>query len=93
MKAREFIFETMKPEHVSGKERSGAVEALEKELLSAKENGTKMNYDNIDSMMQKICKKYNLTGQKLHDEFVKKHNLIPDNWIKKQVEESAAWQK
>jgi len=83
----------MEPLTASGKEKSGAVEALERALLSAKEKGTEMNYENIDAMMQKICKAHNITGQKLHDEFVKANRLIPDNWIKKQVEESAAWQK
>jgi hypothetical protein len=78
------LFEAMKPEQVSGKEKSGAVEALEKKLVTAKKAGTKFNYDVIDKMMQKICKEYSLTGQKLHDDFVKKHNLVPDNWIKKQ---------
>lgn len=78
------LFEAMKPEQVSGTEKSGAVEALEKSLVSAKERGVKFNYDNIDSMMQKICKDYNLTGDKLHNDFVKKHDLIPDTWIKKQ---------
>lgn len=84
------LFEAMKPEHVSGKETAGAVEALEMALLDAKENGTKLNYDSIDAMMQKVCKDHNLTGQKLHDEFVAKHHQWPDNWIKKQVEENFA---
>jgi hypothetical protein len=83
----------MEPLTASGKEKSGAVAALERALIRAKENGTEMNYKNIDAMMQKICKAHNITGQKLHDDFVKANRLIPDNWIKKQVEESAAWQK
>jgi len=83
----------MEPLTASGKERSGAVKSLERALLRAKEKGIEMNYENIDAMMQKICKAHNITGQKLHDEFVKANKLIPDNWIKKQVDESAAWQK
>ena len=74
----------MKPEKVEGKERDGAVEELESRLLKAKKRGTRFNYDNINDMMEKICGEYRLTGQKLHDDFVDKHNLIPDNWIKKQ---------
>lgn len=58
------------------------VNDLEKSLLSAKKKGIKLNYDSIDSIMQKISKKYNITGDKLHKDFVKKHKLIPDNWIK-----------
>jgi|APCry1669189883_1035261.scaffolds.fasta_scaffold01051_11 Zn-dependent peptidase ImmA (M78 family) len=84
---------SMEPLTAKGKEKSGAVAALERALLKAKKAGTEMNYENIDAMMQKICKIHNITGQKLHDEFVKANRLIPDNWIKKQVEESAAWQK
>jgi hypothetical protein len=73
----------MEPETITGKEKHGAVEALEHALVTAKKNGTTLNYENIDTMMQRICKTHNITGQKLHDDFVKKHNLIPDNWIKK----------
>jgi GNAT superfamily N-acetyltransferase len=78
------LLEGMKPEQVSGKETAGAVEALEKKLMAAKKQGTKFTYHVIDKMMQKICGEYNLTGQKLHDKFVNKHGLWPDNWIKKQ---------
>jgi hypothetical protein len=84
------IFEGMKPEHVSGKETTGAVASLEKALLDAKSKGTNLDYDSIDAMMQKVCKDHQLTGQKLHDDFVDKHNLVPDNWIKKQVAENFA---
>jgi hypothetical protein len=74
----------MEPEQVNGKEKAGAVASLERALLNAKKKGTKLNYENIDVMMQKVCKQYNLTGQQLHDKFVKTNKLIPDNWIKKQ---------
>ena len=85
----ESVEEAMKPEHVTGKEKSGAVEMLEKRLLSAKKRGAKLDYDSIDRMMQRICDEYNLTGDKLHNDFVKKHHLVPDKWIVKQVEEAA----
>lgn len=74
----------MKPFTASGKEVPGAVDMLERALLKAKERGTKLNYDNIDKMMQLVSKKHNLTGDKLHKDFVKKHHMIPDNWVKKQ---------
>ena len=86
MKIRDLI-EAMKPEYVSGKEKPGAVNALEKRLLAAKKDGKKFNYDVIDQMMQKICREFNLTGDELHNDFVKKHNLVPDNWIKKDLNE------
>jgi hypothetical protein len=74
----------MKPFTKSGKEKPGAVDMLERALLKAKERGTKFDYDKIDKMMQVICKEYHLTGDKLHKDFVKKHHMIPDNWVKKQ---------
>jgi hypothetical protein len=80
---------SMAPLTASGKEKSGAVEALERALIKAKKAGTTLDYKNIDAMMQKICKAHNITGQKLHDDFVKANRLIPDNWIKK-VDENLA---
>jgi hypothetical protein len=74
----------MEPLSAKGTAKDGAVTALETALIRAKKNGTEMNYENIDAMMQRICRSHNITGQKLHDDFVKAHNLIPDNWIKKQ---------
>ena len=41
-------------------------------------------------MMQRICHNYNLTGDKLHKDFVKKHNLVPDTWIEKDLDENFA---
>ena len=52
---------------------------LEKELLSLKD----ISYSSIDKLMKSICAKYKITAQKLHDDFVKKHGVIPDEWIKK----------
>jgi hypothetical protein len=80
----------MKPFKASGEEIPGAVHALEKSLLKAKEQGIKLNYTNIDKLMQAVCKKHNLTGDELHNEFVDKHHMIPDNWIVKQLDE-ACW--
>ena len=80
----------MKPFKVSGKEIPGAVRTLEKALLKAKERDIKLNYNNIDKIMQAVCKKHNLTGDELHNQFVEKHHMIPDNWIIKQLDE-ACW--
>lgn len=96
MKIRDIIVESkpaymkpgnMKPKRVSGKEQSGSVKKLKKELLAAKKAGKKLDYDSIDAMMQRICRQHNLTGDKLHDDFVDETGMIPDNWIKKQKEE------
>ena len=78
----------MKPFKVSGEEIPGAVRTLEKVLLKAKERDIKLNYTNIDKMMQAVCQKHNLTGDELHNEFVSKHHMIPDDWIVKQLDEN-----
>jgi DNA-directed RNA polymerase subunit RPC12/RpoP len=80
----------MEPFKVSGEEIPGAVRTLEKVLLKAKERDIELNYTNIDKMMQAVCKKHNLTGDELHNEFVEKHHMIPDDWIVKQLDE-ACW--
>jgi Domain of unknown function (DUF6321)/ParB-like nuclease domain len=73
------------------------LEVVTEDVVLKLERGLKKlpshSYDSIDKLMQKICKDADISGQKLHDMFVDKHNLTPDNWIKKQVDESAAWQK
>jgi hypothetical protein len=58
---------------------SDPVEELAKQLPNLK----KIDYDAIDELMQKICTKHKLTGEKLHDMFVKKYKHTPDTWIKK----------
>ena len=78
--------DNMKPFKVSGKEIPGSVETLEKLLLKAKDRGVKLDYNNIDKMMQLVCREHHLTGDDLHVKFVKKHHMIPDNWIKKQTD-------
>jgi hypothetical protein len=80
----------MKPFTKSGEEIPGSVKALEKLLLTAKERGIELNYYSIDKMMQAVAKKHHLTGDELHNEFVAKHHMIPDNWIVKQLDE-ACW--
>ena len=51
------------------------------------------NYESINKLMMDISKKNNITGKDLHDDFVSKHGKTPDDWIKKEIEESAAWQR
>jgi hypothetical protein len=80
----------MKPFTASGKEIPGSVSILEKLLVKAREHGIKLNYANIDEMMQAVAKKHHLTGDELHNEFVAKHRMIPDDWIVKQLDE-ACW--
>jgi hypothetical protein len=58
---------------------SSAVTQLEKDLKNLKN----ISYESIDKLMRKIMKTYNLTAKELHNDFVKKHNKTPDDWIKK----------
>jgi hypothetical protein len=71
------------------------LEVVTEDVVLKLEKGLKKlpshSYDSIDKLMQKICKDADISGQKLHDMFVDKHNLTPDTWIKKQVDED--WQK
>ena len=65
------------------------VTALEKGLKQL----DKHDYDSINNLMMDISKKGNTTSKALHDDFVSKHGKTPDDWIKEQIEESAAWQR
>ena len=56
-----------------------AVNDLAKELPNLK----KHDYDTIDQLMQRISRRYKITGAKLHDLFVSKYGHTPDHWIKK----------
>jgi len=60
-----------------------AVKVLEKELLNLKNT----SYNSIDRLMKGICVDFDITPLKLHNEFKKKHGIIPDEWVKTQKEE------
>jgi hypothetical protein len=40
------------------------------------------NYDNIDHVMQTISRRYDITAQKLHDQWVAKYGVTPDDWAR-----------
>lgn len=54
------------------------VERLKKQLILLK----KPTYNSIDRLMRRICKLYDISPQKLHDDFKKSEKMIPDEWIK-----------
>ena len=58
-----------------------AVDDLEKNLDTSK------SYAAIDGIMQAIAKEHGITGNQLHDMFVKKHGVVPDNWSPEQLQE------
>lgn len=43
----------------------------------------KYDYSTIDNLMKRISVRYDITGEKLHDMFVKKYGHTPDTWVKK----------
>ena len=45
------------------------------------------SYDSIDTLMKDICREFDITPKKLHNDFKKKHGMIPDKWIKQEEEE------
>jgi hypothetical protein len=65
--------------------------------VTALEKGLKQlynhSYETIHNLMMTISKKNNISSKDLHDDFVSKHGKTPDDWIKEQIEESAAWQR
>ena len=62
----------------------GAVEDLAKDLKNPH------SYNAIDHMMQTIANKSNVTPKELHNQFVEKYGMTPDEWIKNEqgVEET-----
>jgi hypothetical protein len=65
-------------------QNEGAVEDLAKDLKNPH------SYNAIDHMMQTIANKSNVTPKELHNQFVEKYGMTPDEWIKNEqgVEET-----
>lgn len=64
----------------------GAADELARRLPSLE----KHNYNTIDKLMRKIAAKHKITGQLLHDKFVKKFKSTPDDWIKGKLDEQGS---
>ena len=47
----------------------------------------KHDYNTIDKLMQQIAHKHRITGDALHDLFVRKYRRSPDSWIKSKLDE------
>lgn len=62
-------------------ELKAALNAHKKELRLASDEEV---YQDIDTMMTRIAKSHSMSGQKLHDKWVKKYGQIPDTWIMKE---------
>lgn len=80
MRSSEFVSENM--DH---KKDGQAVEELRAALLANQAKLQKADddavYDIIDRIMTRIAKSHSISGQKLHDMWVKKYKEIPDTWI------------
>ena len=64
------------------------LETVADELAKKLPSLEKHDYDTIDKLMQKIAKKHHITGDALHDIFVKKFKKTPDDWIKNKLDEA-----
>ena len=69
--------------HSSNFITESAVDELAKKLPSL----TKHDYDTIDTLMRSIASRHSMSGNALHDLFVKKYKRTPDNWIKHKLDE------
>lgn len=63
------------------------LESAAKELKDQLPSLKKHDYDTIDKLMQKIAKKHKITGDSLHNLFVKRYKSTPDDWIKGKLDE------
>ena len=61
-------------------ELKAALLAKKAKLQTASEDDV---YDIIDTIMTRIAKSHGISGQKLHDMWVKEYDQIPDTWIMK----------
>ena len=90
MRATEFITNSYwqdVAENMDHSKDSQAVPELKAALLAKKQKLQAATddqvYDTIDSIMTRIAKSHGMSGQKLHDMWVKEYNQIPDTWIMK----------
>jgi len=45
------------------------------------------SYNSVDKLMKKVAKDNDISATELHHKFKAKHNMIPDDWIKTQIQE------
>ena len=45
------------------------------------------SYNSVDKLMKKVAKDNDISATELHHKFKAKHNMIPDDWIKTQMQE------
>ena len=62
-------------------------ESAASELAKKLPSLDKHDYNTIDKLMRNIAKKHQITGDALHDLFVRKYHKTPDSWIKDKLDE------
>ena len=62
-------------------------ESAASELAKKLPSLEKHDYNTIDKLMKNIAKKHRITGDALHDLFVRKYHKTPDSWIKDKLDE------
>ena len=62
-------------------------ESAASELAKKLPSLEKHDYNTIDKLMRNIAKKHQITGDALHDLFVRKYHKTPDSWIKDKLDE------
>lgn len=82
MRINEIILENMdhSKDDQAVPELKAALLAKKEKLQTASEDQV---YDIIDKMMTRIAKSHGISGQKLHDMWVKEYDQVPDTWIMK----------
>jgi hypothetical protein len=80
MRAREFV-ESLRTVSNCVPTNEDSVKDLEQDLKYPD------SYEAIDHMMQTIARNHGISAKELHDKFVEKHGVIPDNWSKEQLDE------
>jgi hypothetical protein len=77
-------------ENMDHSKDSEAVAELKAALLNRKEKlqnaGDDVVYDTIDSIMTRIAKAHGMSGQEIHDMWVKQYGEIPDTWIMSELQ-------
>ena len=63
-------------------------ESAASELAKKLPSLDKHDYNTIDKLMRNIAKKHQITGDALHDLFVRKYHKTPDSWIKDKLDEA-----
>ena len=58
-------------------------ESYVEELEIRLDNSGEKSWEGIDSIMKSIARKHGISPRKLHDAFKKKHNQVPDEWVRR----------